>query len=228
MSEQASNDEKSKARIITHMNNDHHDSVISMYLSSSVFEVLTDAQQVVRYLEHYHHLPGYQAFKGKISDASLDHIAFECAGQIYKTPLNPPMASFREGRERLVQMDKECREALDRSDITVKDFLPATGIYLASFVLISAVFLAFGLRSNFEEGSVLSALLPRSFARFCWTVQPFVFYGMLAIHSAETWHMSRGRLRKHNVNIRSRVWWLWMATTFIEGVGSYNRLVEYF
>ncbi|KAH0125964.1 hypothetical protein KCU67_g17526, partial [Aureobasidium melanogenum] len=66
-------------------------------------------------------------------------------------------------------------------------------------------------------------MVPNSFARFCWTIQPFIWYGMLAIHGAETWYMARGRLRKHNINIRSRVWWLWTATTFIEGVGAYNR-----
>jgi hypothetical protein len=182
-------------------------------------------KQVIRYLEHYHHLPGYQAFTGKISDASLNHIAFECAGLTYKTPLNPPMASFREARERLVQMDKECIQALDRSDITVKEFQPATGIHLAVFVLVSTTFLAFGSRSNFEQGSLVSAFLTRSFADFCCSIQPLVLYPMLAIHSAEAWHMSRGRLRRHSVNVRSRVWWLWMATTFIEGVGSFNRLV---
>ncbi|KAI4719280.1 hypothetical protein E4T48_04450 [Aureobasidium sp. EXF-10727] len=204
MSDQASKDAAAKARIITHMNADHHGSVI-------------------RYLENYHHLPGYQAYHGKISDISLEYIAFECAGLNYRTALEPPMTSFREARERLVQMDKECVEALGRSDITVKEFLAPTGVYLVSFIVISATFVAFRSRGNFEAGSAIAAVVPGAFARFCWTIQPFIWYGMLSIHSLETWHMARGRLRKHNVNIRSRVWWSWMATTFIEGVGAYNR-----
>ncbi|THW55481.1 hypothetical protein D6D20_09448 [Aureobasidium pullulans] len=204
MSDQASKDEAAKARIISHMNADHHDSV-------------------VRYLENYHHLPGYQAYNGRISDASLEHIAFECAGLKYRTALDPPMSSFREARERLVQMDKECLQALGRSDITVKEYISPTGLYLAGFVIVSTTLVAFSLRSNFEAGSLISAVVPDWFARFCWTIQPFIFYGMLVIHSAETWHMTSGRLRKHNVNVLSRIWWLWMGTTFIEGVGAYNR-----
>lgn len=144
----------------------------------------------------------------------------------YRTPLDPPMGSFREARERLVQMDKECVKAMDRSDITVKEFVPPTGSYLALFVIVSTTFLTFNSRSHFEAGSYLSAVLPGWFARFCWTVQPFVFWPMLVLHGLESWHMSRGRLRKHNVNMRTQVWWLWMATTFIEGVGSYNRSVN--
>ncbi|KAH0363578.1 hypothetical protein KCU65_g7322, partial [Aureobasidium melanogenum] len=204
MSDQASKDAAAKARIITHMNADHHDSVI-------------------RYLENYHHLPGYQAYKGKISDVSFEYIAFECAGMNYRTPLDPPMSSFREARERLVQMDKECIEALDRSDITIKEFIAPTGLYLVLFVIVSTTLVAFRTRTNFEPGTFISAVVPKSFARFCWTIQPLIWYGMLVIHGAETWNMARGRLRKHNVNIRSRVWWLWIATTFIEGVGAYNR-----
>ncbi|KAI5195028.1 hypothetical protein E4T39_08397 [Aureobasidium subglaciale] len=203
MSDQ-SKDEAAKTRIISHMNADHHDSV-------------------VRYLEHYHHLPGYQAWTGKITDASLDHIAFECAGLKYRTPLEPPMTSFREARERLVQMDKECVEALGRSDITVKEFLPPKGPYLVGFIIVLTTFVAFSSRSNFEQGSFVSGLAPEPFARFCWKIQPYIWYGMLVIHTAETISMARGRLRKHNVNIRSQTWWLWLATTFIEGVGSYNR-----
>ncbi|KAG9887851.1 hypothetical protein KCV05_g11370, partial [Aureobasidium melanogenum] len=204
MSDQASKDAAAKARVISHMNADHHDSVI-------------------RYLENYHHLPSYQAYNGKISDVSLEYIAFECAGMKYRTPLDPPMSSFREARERLVQMDKECIEALDRSDITIKEFIAPTGLYLVLFVIVSTTLVAFRTRTNFESGSFISAMVPKSFARFCWTIQPFIWYGMLAIHGAETWYMARGRLRKHNINIRSRVWWLWTATTFIEGVGAYNR-----
>ncbi|KAH0060422.1 hypothetical protein KCU96_g20762, partial [Aureobasidium melanogenum] len=129
MSDQASKDAAAKARVISHMNADHHDSVI-------------------RYLENYHHLPSYQAYNGRISDVSLEYIAFECAGMNYRTPLNPPMSSFREARERLVQMDKECIEALDRSDITIKEFIAPTGLYLVLFVIVSTTLVAFRTRTN--------------------------------------------------------------------------------
>jgi hypothetical protein len=181
--------------------------------------------KVIRYLENYHHLSGWQAYHGKISDISLDYIAFECAGMKYRTALDPPMASFRDARERLVQMDKECTQALGRSDITIKEYTAPTGLYLVLFIIVSTTLVAFRTRKNFETGSIISAVVPGSFAQFCWTIQPFIWYGMLAIHGVETWHMARGRLRKHNVNTRSKVWWSWIGTTFIEGVGAYNRLV---
>jgi hypothetical protein len=225
MSDQASKDAAAKTRVITHMNADHHDSV-SRTQTEEVSLSLMKHPKVIRYLENYHHLPGYQAFHGKITDVSLEHIAFECAGMKYRTALEPPMASFREARERLVQMDKECLKALGRSDITIKEYLAPTGLYLVLFLIVSTTLVAFRTRRNFEAGSVISAVVPASFAQFCWTIQPFIWYGMLAIHGVETWHMARGRLRKHNVNVRSRVWWLWIATTFIEGVGAYNRLVH--
>lgn len=223
MSDQASKDETAKNRIITHMNADHHDSVSRYSRARKSVHLLMKDPKVVRYLENYHHLPGYQAYQGKITDASLEYIAFECAGMKYRTALDPPMTSFRDARERLVQMDRECLKALDRSDITIKEYLAPTGWYLALFILVSTVFVAFRTRGNFEAGSIIAAIVPGSFARFCWTIQPFIWYGMLAIHGAETYHMSNGRLKKHNVNIRSQVWWLWMGTTFIEGVGAYNR-----
>lgn len=224
MSDQASKDEAAKARIISHMNADHHDSVSTIRVEE-VCHLFMENVQVVRYLENYHHLPGYQAYNGKISDASLEHIAFECAGLKYRTALDPPMTSFREARERLVQMDKECLKALDRSDITVKEYIPPTGLYLVLFLIVSTTLVAFSSKGNFEAGSLISGIVPNWFAKFCWTIQPFIFYGMCFIHGAEAAHMSRGRLRKHNVNVRSRVWWSWMGTTFIEGVGAYNRLV---
>lgn len=135
------------------------------------------------------------------------------------------MTSYREARERVVEMDKECLVGLGRSDITVIEYIPPHGFYLALFMTVSATLIAFSTRSIFEEGGYVSALVPGAFLRFCWIIQPFVFYPMLVIHGAEAYHMARGRLTKHSVNVRSRIWWQWLGSTFIEGVGSFDRQV---
>ncbi|KAL1305124.1 hypothetical protein AAFC00_002051 [Neodothiora populina] len=204
MSGQAAKDAAAKERIITHMNNDHHDSV-------------------VRYLECYHRMPGYKAYTGKISDISLTELTFTCANETFKTPFEPPLTSYREARERVVQMDKDCLVALNRSNITVKKYIPPHGRYAILFAIVTITFAAFSMRSNFSPDGYVATYIHAGFARFCWAVQPLVMYGMLVIHSSEAYHMATGRLRKHSVNMRSKIWWQWLYSTFIEGVGSFDR-----
>lgn len=178
---------------------------------------------MVRYLEYYHKLPGYKAYSGAISDVSLDALVFSCGHETYTTPFQPPLTSFREVRERVVQMDKDCLAGLSRSDITVQEFVPSHGPYLALFLTVTATFVAFSTRANFESGGLVAAFVPKAFAHFCWTIQPFVFYPMVLIHGCEAYYMATGRLRRHSVNMRSKTWWQWVGTTFIEGVGAFNR-----
>lgn len=186
MGDQAAKDAAAKERIITHMNNDHHDSVI-------------------RYLEYYHRLPGYKAYDGKISGISLEELVFSCGNETYKTAISPPMTSYREARERVVQMDKECIAGLRRSDITVAEYIQPHGLYLALFLIVSATFVSFSRRATFEPDGFVATYVHHGFARFCWKIQPWVLYPMLMIHIAETVHMATGRLRSHSVNMRNKV-----------------------
>jgi hypothetical protein len=62
------------------------------------------------------------------------------------------------------------------------------------------------------------------FAHFCYTIQPALITAMLAIHVAEAAWMHATRLRRYNVPLLSRVWWAWMLSTFVEGVGAFQRL----
>ncbi|TKX24037.1 hypothetical protein C1H76_3605 [Elsinoe australis] len=204
MDDQATKDAAAKQRIIGHMNADHHDSV-------------------VRYLEHYHGQSAWSAYSGKITDVSLSDITFQSEAGSFKTVIEPPMASFREARERLVAMDKECVAALDRSDITIREWQPPYGWYLALFVTVSVTFLAFSTRSNFALDSLFAAILPDFFRKFCYAIQPYLLVFLLVVHGAETFTMASGRLKRHNVNIRTLVYWQWVGDTFIEGVGAFNR-----
>ena len=182
--------------------------------------------QVVRYLEHYHNIPSFLAYGGRITDVTLDRVTFACRGHTYDTPLKPAMTSYREARERLVDMDKQCVHALGRSDITVREYTVPRGFYLALFITVCVTLVAFSRKDNFAPGGLIASLVPDAFRRFCSTIQPFLFYGMLALHGAEAVHMGRGRLSKHNVNIRAPVYWLWTADCFVEGVGAYHRSVR--
>lgn len=133
------------------------------------------------------------------------------------------MNSYRQARERLVEMDKECVSALHRSDITVKEYIPPHGFYLYNFIQVAATLIAFSRRSHFVHGGAIANFVPQGFARFCYAIQPYLFWGMILLHSWEMIHFIRTRLTKHNANVGSLVWWQWTGTTFIEGIGSFRR-----
>ncbi|KAK5120259.1 hypothetical protein LTR85_006465 [Meristemomyces frigidus] len=210
MAEQEAKDNVAKNRIITHMNADHHDSVI-------------------RYLEFYSKLPSWQAYDGKVSGIDLNGMTLVCRSKTYRIPFNPPMSSYREARERVVEMDKEALAGLGQSDITVKEFLPPTGLQVLIFGVICATFLGYSQRWWFTEGAVVEQYLGSGFAKFSWSIQPYLITFMLVVHSAETVYMMMYKLRKHAVNPRSSLFWKWTATTFIEGVqafGRFNGLIQ--
>lgn len=61
---------------------------------------------------------------------------------------------------------------------------------------------------------------------------PTIFLGIvntiaipvIAIHLTELYFMDKRRLVKYNVKRGSGVWWKWMASCLIEGVGSFQRI----
>ena len=156
-------------------------------------------------------------------DINLNEMALVCNDKIYRIPFEPPMESLREARERVVEMDKECRDALGKSDITVKEFAPPTGIYALEFAIVAATFLSYSRRYWFEKGQVVERLLGPAFARFSWTIQPWLIVFMVGLHTAEVIYFIRNHLREHSVNIRSLLWWKWVATTFVEGQFAFKR-----
>lgn len=163
-----------------------------------------------------------------MADITLDHMTFTGGGQTYNIPLKPPMVSYREARERVVAMDRDCVEALGISDVTIKEYIPPTGLYAIEFLIIVATFLGYSQRWWFGKGQIVEAYLGSAFAQFSWNVQRYLFSGMLAIHAGEMAWFIRSRLRRHSVSPRSLIWWQWAGSTFIEGVfaiGRFNSLV---
>jgi len=178
-------------------------------------------------MENYHQVSSWTAYDAKISDITLDKLTFSCGGKTYVTPFSPPMTSYREARERVVEMDKECVSALGRSDITISQYAFPTGWYLGLFMLVTVTLAAFSTRSNFAPGGLIASVVPDAFRRFCSAIQPYLFWGMIAIHGTETWVFTRSRLIKHNVNVMNPVFWNWAGDCFIEGVGAFNRYARH-
>jgi hypothetical protein len=158
-----------------------------------------------------------------MTDIDMGGLTLACQGRTHRIPLEPPMKSYREARERVVQLDKECCQRLHRSDVTVKEYQYPRGTDALPFIIVSATFLAYCQRWWFAKGQVVEAILGTSFARFSWRIQPWLFWMMVAIHGAEVVYFAYTQLSKHSVSIRSRVWWLWSGSTFIEGVFAMKR-----
>ncbi|KAI9665717.1 MAG: hypothetical protein M1821_003651 [Bathelium mastoideum] len=179
-----------------------------------------------RYLEHYSGLSSWAARDAKATDISLSQLSVDANGKTHRIPLDPPMQSLRDARERMVKMDEASLKGLSRSDITVTEYDLPRGFHLVVFSAVIVTLLTFYERSNFLPGSWLHDNLLRNlpgFARFAYAIQPLVFYGILAIHTVEATVMATSKLIKHSVPIFGGLWWKWVASTWIDGVCSFQR-----
>ncbi|CAF9936547.1 hypothetical protein IMSHALPRED_010794 [Imshaugia aleurites] len=206
-----STDEAAKQRIITHMNNDHQDSLI-------------------RYLQYYAQLSSYFARGAHLADISFNDLTILSSnGTPHAIPIKPAMTSWSEARPRVVAMDGEAVAGLGASDITVKKYKPPYGFMAVNFVACALSWISFCRRANFEPGSIFYDVLLKnipSFANFCRTIQPVVLGVMVVVHTAETMWIAKSRLERHTVRMFSQVWWMWILSCYVEGVGSMIRFDE--
>lgn len=208
MEETKNGDAEAQRRIISHMNKDHKDSI-------------------GRFLEHFAHISSYSARNAKLTEITLNSLTITSSkGSQHVIPLHLSLNYWAEARERMVAMDQEALRGLKRSNVTVKEYRRPRGFLALVFVAAATTFVCFSRRSNFLPGSSLYdhvlQHVPR-FAKFCYDVQPFVLYPMLAIHLSEALWMERTRLEKFNVPRFSKLWWQWLLSNFIEGVGAFKR-----
>ncbi|KAM0720465.1 hypothetical protein Q7P37_004601 [Cladosporium fusiforme] len=203
--QEAAKDAATQQRIINHMNKDHHDSII-------------------RYLEHHHNLSPWTARHTFMTALDLNGMTFAPAtsnGQNTKTyhiPFTPPLESYASARSRVVAMDAASSTALQRSSITVKTFPPPSARLTAALAICATTFVCFSQRWWFAPSSPFAALLGANISSFLWWLQPWVFWGMVGIHSAELAWFVPARLRKHSVDVGSGVFWAWCAAEFVAGV----------
>ncbi|KAE8374029.1 hypothetical protein BDV26DRAFT_270747 [Aspergillus bertholletiae] len=206
-----SNDDKSassKNFIISHMNADHQKSL-------------------AMYLRVYCHVADGDAKAARLEDISLSDLLISAKGTRYSVPLDPPMNSFSETRQRVVAMHKECLRQLGLSDITIKEYRGPRGWEVVNFAVVVATLIVFSRGSNFLPGSLLyeTAGLDRfpAFTQFCHTVQPIPNTLLLGIHAIEVVLMAVRRLKPYGVPFMSGVWFAWLATIMIEGVWAFRR-----
>jgi hypothetical protein len=164
-----------------------------------------------------------------MSAVDLDGMTLRANGKDYRIPFKPQLNSYRETRERVVEMDRESIRNLNKSDITVKEFIPPTisALYAMEFLIVASTFLSYSQRWWFARGSIVERVLGPGFARFSWIIQPWLISFMLALHSAEAVYFARNQLWKHSINIRSPTFWMWVGTVFVEGQFAFKRFHDH-
>lgn len=213
MANQSAEAAAAKQRILSHMNSEHRDSLR-------------------RYLEHYNRVSSFSARDAKLTDITFSSMTILSSNGQCTVPIDPPLTSWSQARERVVAMDAEATAGLGRSNITVKKYKRPRGVMAVVFVAAACTFVVFAKRSNFEAGSFLYDNVLKyapGFAKWCYKIQPLVIYPMATIHGWEAYHMQKSRLEKHNVPFMSKLWWKWVLSTFVEGVGAFmrfDRIVE--
>lgn len=133
------------------------------------------------------------------------------------------MKSFREARELMVKMDTEALEGLNRSKVTIKEYSPPKGFHALVFAACLGTYILLSRASNVAPGSFLYEYVPW-FAAYVGRIREWVLYPMIVLHWGEAYLMTE-RMKKHSVPTFSRLWWTWVISCFIEGMGSFQRYV---
>lgn len=172
----------------------------------------------MRYAEHYADATRFTSRNAKVEDITLDKLVLSAGGRTISIPLDPPLKSFSEARERVVKMDQDCIEALGRDSITIKEYRAPKGFEAFVFATCFSTFI---LLPRPENVSFVFQMVPE-FAAFVLKIRLFVLFPMIAIHAVEAVLMIR-KLQRHSVPLFSKLWWAWTASCFVEGIGSFRR-----
>ncbi|KAI0432283.1 putative integral membrane protein [Xylaria sp. FL1042] len=200
-----------RARIMAHMNKEHSD-------------------DLKRYLQAFNGLSSSAASAATLTDLTFDALTIQSASGIHSVPITPPMKSFADARVRLVDMAERAQAQLGGlSDVRVNIFEGPRGGGLLSFLgvsfyLVSAAALALGvLRPGTAAWRLLGAYFPYKGAEgFAWSVRT-IAVPVAVIHFTEAWWMAHSRLAKYGVQMGSRLWFLWVLETFVEGFPAIRR-----
>lgn len=207
-------DPATKKRTINHMNKDHTDDMSAI-------------------LRHYSHLSAPQADGAEMLDLDLTAMTIRSASGVHTVPVTPPMDNWDDRRARLVAMTADAAaEQASASAVpqpAAPRYVPPRGTDFISLAGVSFYFLCAGLVYGgfVTPGSpawraVEAARFPQGPVAFCWLVE-VLFLPVLAIHVVEAWWMDYSRLAPAGVARGSRVWLLWVGSTFLEGVPAYRR-----
>lgn len=195
----------SKTTIITHMNKDHQRS-LSMYL------------------QVYCGVSAREAQSAQLADITLDDLLIVANNTRYTIPLTPPLASLSEARPRVVAMHQHCLQKLGLSPVVITEYRAPRGAQSLIFLTCLGLMVGFARRAHFVEGSWVARTVGAELAQKAWTVQPWVLWGLLGAHVLEAMLLAATRLRPYGVGLFSRVWWMWMASTVVEGFAAFQRI----
>jgi hypothetical protein len=124
-------------------------------------------------------------------------------------------------------MDRESRSALDISPIAITEYEPPKSpLHITIFGLCIFTFVSFVTRNRIVEGTwfydKVLPWYPGGPKWFLWCTKVIAF-PVLVVHLGEAYWLDRSRLRKHGVDRATALWYKWIASCFIEGVGSFQR-----
>jgi hypothetical protein len=202
-------DAVNKSRIISHLNKSHQ-------------RVLS------HYLRHYLHFTRYASKSPTLVDLSLHSMTIQTKdGKTHSIPFDPPLESSVSIRPRLMSMDTEAMASLGAHEIQIKEYVPPR-IFRHRLVagLCVATYISFFFRPLFSPGTnfYLNKVQGNKFWETIVWMQGAVVIPMLLIHFTEIYFLDKNRLKKHDVEIGSLVWWKWMISCFIEGFGAFERI----
>jgi hypothetical protein len=189
-----------------------------------------EAGQVRRYLEAYSDLSVFQTRDAKMTDITLNEMKFMCNGQQHTIAFDPPMKSFRDARERSVQLDKDALTILGRSDLAVDRYVPPTVKtgHLINFSTCFLCYLFLPFPSNWQPGSLLYDTVLHYipwFANFVALIGWWIFVLIiLPVHTLEAGLMARRLRIRHGLTPFDGMWWAWTGSCFVEGITSTWRL----
>ncbi|KAL5618378.1 hypothetical protein FOVSG1_000600 [Fusarium oxysporum f. sp. vasinfectum] len=204
----ASADDARKNRIVSHMNKDH-------------------TREISYYLRHYAHLSASAASSPVLKDTDLNGMTIKSNdGREHFVPFSPPLSSWAEVKDRIIEMANTAREGLGLSDVIITAYTPPEGFGI--FVTGSVLFYFFcaGTLPWVQPGTRIWELLNEGFPGgatfFHWLVNA-IFWPVIGIHLVECFFFDR-KIQRHGVERFSGQWWLWLSNCFFEGFPAFKRV----
>lgn len=195
--------------IVKHMNADHVDSL-------------------QLYLQAFCGITAREARDASLEDLSLSQLILRAQGTRYMVPVDPPMEDYSEARGRLLALRKESLEKLGRSDVTLTEYRAPRGFQAVIFALCLYTYASCFRRDNLLPGSFvyenLGYKFVPDFAHFVYNIQPLLFPSVVGIHLLESALLAVKRLKPLGVPFMSGLWCAWVASTFVEGFGAFQRI----
>ncbi|KAG6149875.1 hypothetical protein E4U28_006437 [Claviceps purpurea] len=200
-------DEAFRDRIIAHMNQLH-------------------SRELTHYLRHYRGLTTRQSAGATLHDLTLQGMRIRARGIDHVVNFNPPLQSWTQVRQRVVEMDAVARDGLGISDIYMDRFYMPDLLGSLVMIGVGSYFISALCLPWIKPGLFLWGLLDMHFPwgaeTFRWLVK-MIFLPVLGIHILEPLYFDMSRLRKHGVDRGSGLWWMWIVSCFLEGFTAFKR-----